>query len=114
MASMFLQGRQQEIIGQLSEAMDRAASELAFEQAAIFRDRIQSLRRVQDRQYVESAAGEDADVAVVIEERGMRCVNLAMVRGGRHLGDKPHFPSNAGDSTAQEVLTAIVYYSPQC
>ena len=108
MASMFLQGRQQEIIGQLSEAMDRAASELAFEQAAIFRDRIQSLRRVQDRQYVESAAGEDADVVVVIEEGGMRCVNLAMVRGGRHLGDKPHFPSNAGDSTAQEVLTAFL------
>ena len=46
MASMFLQGRQQEIIGQLSEAMDKAAAELAFEQAAVYRDRIQSLRRV--------------------------------------------------------------------
>ena len=108
MASMFLQGRQQEIIAQLSEAMDRAATELAFEQAAIFRDRIQSLRRVQDRQYVESVRGEDADVIALVDEDGMRCVNLAMVRGGRHLGDRPHFPSNAGDSTVPEVLTAFL------
>ena len=109
MASMFLQGRSQEIIGQLGEAMDRAAAGLAFEQAAVYRDRIQSLRRVQDRQYVESARGEDADVLVAVEEGGMCCVNLAMVRGGRHLGDKPQFPSNAGDSTPVEVLTAFMF-----
>ncbi|MFT3963976.1 excinuclease ABC subunit UvrC [Propionivibrio sp.] len=108
MASMFLQGRQQEVIGQLGEAMDKAAAELAFEQAAAYRDQIQSLRRVQDRQYVESARGEDADVVAVVEENGMLCVNLAMVRGGRHLGDKPQFPSNAGDSTPQEVLAAFL------
>ena len=108
MASMFLQGRQQEVIGQLGEAMNKAAAELAFEQAAAYRDQIQSLRRVQDRQYVESARGEDADVVAVVEENGMLCVNLAMVRGGRHLGDKPQFPSNAGDSTPQEVLAAFL------
>jgi len=108
MASMFLQGRQQEIIDQLSEAMDQAAQNLAFEQAAMYRDQIQSLRRVQDRQYVESTRGEDVDVVVVVEEGGMLCVNLAMVRGGRHLGDKPQFPSNAGDSTAAEVLAAFL------
>jgi len=108
MASMFLQGRQQEIIDQLSEAMDRAAQNLAFELAAMYRDQIQSLRRVQDRQYVESTRGEDVDVVVAVEEGGMLCVNLAMVRGGRHLGDKPQFPSNAGDSTPAEVLAAFL------
>ena len=108
MASMFLQGRQQEVIGRLGEAMDKAAAGLAFEQAAVYRDQIQSLRRVQDRQYVESTRGEDADVVVVIEEGGMLCVNLAIVRGGRHLGDKPQFPSNAGDSTPAEVLAAFL------
>jgi excinuclease ABC subunit C len=109
MASMFLQGRQQEVIGRLSEAMDRAVAKLAFEQAAVYRDQIQSLRRVQDKQYVESARGEDADVLVVVEEGGMFCVNLAMVRGGRHLGDKPLFPGNAGDSTPVEVLVAFLH-----
>lgn len=109
MASMFLQGRQQEVIGQLSEAMDKAAAELAFERAAVYRDQIQSLRRVQDRQYVESTRGEDADVVVAVEEAGMLCVNLAIVRGGRHLGDKPQFPTNAGDSTPAEVLAAFLF-----
>ena len=109
MASMFLQGRQQEIIGRLSDAMDQAATELAFEQAAIYRDQIQSLRQVQDKQYVESTRGEDVDVVVVVEEGGLLCVNLAMIRGGRHLGDKPQFPSNAGDSTSAEVLMAFLF-----
>ncbi|MDR0379814.1 MAG: excinuclease ABC subunit UvrC, partial [Candidatus Accumulibacter sp.] len=109
MASMFLQGRQQEIIARLSEAMDQAAASLAFEQAAVYRDQILSLRRMQDKQYVESVRGEDVDVLVAVEEGGLCCVNLAMVRGGRHLGDKPLFPSNAGDSAPVEVLTAFLF-----
>jgi excinuclease ABC subunit C len=52
MATMFLLGRQQEVIGRLTQAMDQAAAELAFEQAALYRDQIQSLRQVQDKQYV--------------------------------------------------------------
>jgi excinuclease ABC subunit C len=51
---MFLQGRQQDVIGSLSAAMDQAAAKLAFEQAAVYRDQIQSLRQVQEKQYVES------------------------------------------------------------
>ena len=97
MAAMFLHGRQQEVIGRLTQAMDEAASELAFEQAAVYRDQIQSLRQVQEKQYVESSKGEDVDIVVAVEEGGMLCVNLAMVRGGRHLGDRPQFPSNAAE-----------------
>lgn len=108
MASMFLQGRQQEVIGKLTAAMEAASAELAFEQAALYRDQIQSLRQVQDKQYVESSRGEDVDILAAVEEAGMVCVNLAMVRGGRHLGDKSQFPSNAGDSSASEVLSAFM------
>lgn len=108
MAALFLQGRQQEVIGRLSEAMERAAAGLAFEKAAIIRDQIQSLRRVQDKQYVESSKGEDVDVVVVVCEGGLICVNLAIVRGGRHLGDKPQFPSNMGDFSPGEVLSAFI------
>ena len=109
MASLFLLGKQQEVIGRLSEAMDKAANELAFEQAAIYRDQIRSLRQVQDKQYVESGKGEDVDVVVVVAEDKLVCVNLAMVRGGRHLGDKPQFPTNAGGSSPLEVLAAFLY-----
>jgi excinuclease ABC subunit C len=109
MASMFLQGRQQEVIGRLTSAMDDAATQLAFEQAAIYRDQIQSLRHVQDKQYVESNRGEDVDIVAAVEEGGIICVNLAMVRGGRHLGDKPQFPSNAVDSSTIEALSAFLH-----
>ena len=109
MASMFLQGRQQEVIGRLTTAMEQAAEELAFELAAVYRDQIQSLRHVQEKQYVESGKGEDVDILAAVEEGGMLCVNLAMVRGGRHLGDKAQFPSNAADSSADEALAAFMH-----
>ena len=108
MASLFLQGKQQEVIGRLSKAMDQAAAQLQFELAAMYRDQIQSLRQVQDKQYVESNKGEDVDIVVVVEEGSIVCVNLAMVRGGRHLGDKPQFPSNAAGSSSREVLSAFL------
>lgn len=109
MASMFLQGRQQEVIGRLTAAMEQAAEQLAFELAAVYRDQIQSLRHVQEKQYVESGKGEDVDILAAVEEGGMLCVNLAMVRGGRHLGDKAQFPSNAADSSPDEALAAFMH-----
>lgn len=108
LATLFLLGRHQEVIVRLTEAMDQAASALAFEQAAVYRDQIQSLRHVQDKQYIETGRGEDVDVVVVVEDGGMLCVNLAMVRGGRHLGDKTQFPSNAADSSPLDVLSAFL------
>jgi len=108
MAAMFLQGRQQEVIRRLEAAMKRAAAELSFEQAAVFRDQIQSLLHVQEKQYIESSKGEDADIVVAVEEDGLICINLAMVRGGRHLGDKPQFPSNAAGSSRAEILSAFL------
>ena len=108
-AALFLNGRQQEVIGRLGEAMHDAVAELAFEKAAVLRDQIQSLRRVQEKQYVESVKGEDVDILAVLSEDGLVCVNLAMVRGGRHLGDRAHFPSNAAGSDPAEVLTAFLY-----
>ena len=108
LARMFLQGRQQEVIKRLTAAMEAASAELAFEQAAIYRDQIASLRYVQEKQYVESTRGEDLDVVVAVDEGGMVCVNLAMVRGGRHLGDRPHFPAGGGNCTQDEALNAFL------
>lgn len=108
LASLFLQGRQQEVIGQLTRSMDEAASLLAFEQAAIYRDQIQSLRQVQSKQFVESTKAEDVDIVAIVERGGVLCVNLAMVRGGRHLGDKPQFPEHVSDNPANTVLAAFL------
>ncbi len=109
LATMFLQGRQQDVIGSLSAAMDQAAARLAFEQAAAYRDQIQSLRQVQEKQYVESDKDGDVDIVAAVDEGGLLCVNLAMVRGGRHLGDRSQFPANSADSSPLEALTAFLY-----
>lgn len=108
LATMFLLGKQQEITQRLTDAMDHASERLAFEQAAIFRDQIQSLRQVQEKQYISSSKGEDVDIVVAIQEAGQMCLNLAMVRGGRHLGDRPMFPTNAGDSTPADAIAAFM------
>ena len=108
MATMFLLGKQQEVTRRLTRSMEEASSRLAFEQAAIFRDQIQSLRQVQEKQFVSSSKGEDVDILVALKGAGQLCVNLAMIRGGRHLGDRPFFPTNAGDSDASDAVLAFV------
>ncbi|MDE2430502.1 MAG: excinuclease ABC subunit UvrC, partial [Burkholderiales bacterium] len=108
MAAMFLLGKQQEVTRRLTKAMEEASSRLAFEQAAVFRDQIQSLHQVQEKQFVSSSKGEDVDILVALKEAGQLCVNLAMIRGGRHLGDRPFFPSNAGDSDASDASAAFI------
>lgn len=108
LASMFLVGKQQEVSRRLNQAMDEASARLAFEQAAVYRDLLQSLRKVQEKQYVFSSKGEDVDILVALKEAGQLCVNLAMVRGGRHLGDRAFFPSHADESDAAEACAAFI------
>ncbi len=110
-ASMFVQGRHQEIIQRLTTLMEQAVERLAFEQAASFRDQIQALHRARDTQIMDSHQAEDIDIIVAVEQGGSLCVNLAMVRGGRHLGDRPQFPQQANQldqATLSEVLSAFI------
>ncbi|WP_018228843.1 excinuclease ABC subunit UvrC [Methyloversatilis universalis] len=107
MATLFLNGRHGEVIDRLSEQMNAAAEALAFEKAAQIRDQIRALSKVLHKQYADSARDEDLDIVVAIERDGSACVNHAMVRGGRHLGDHAHFPA-AGQGSAADMLLAFV------
>lgn len=108
LAEMFLKGRHGEVIERLTETMQAEADLLHFEKAAALRDQIRSLQKVLHRQYVESAREEDVDIVAAIAEHGLLVINHAMVRGGRHLGDKAHFPQNAQDCAPEEALTAFL------
>ena len=94
-ATMFLQGREQQVMDELGQKMMAAAETEEYELAAIYRDRMQSLRQVQAKQFVSDFAVNDADVIACVSHQGEHCVNLVMIRGGRHLGDKSFFPKNA-------------------
>ncbi len=88
--------------------MQQAAEAQQYEHAAVLRDQLQALHTVQQRQFVESVRDTDADIIAVVDLNGSSCVNLAMVRGGRHLGDKSFFPQNAEGQSRGEVLEAFL------
>ena len=105
-AERFLQGEQQELVDSLQTQMMARAEALQFEQAAEIRNQIGALARVLHQQSVEDNTGaptRDADVLAVKVEGGRACVNLAMVRGGRHLGDRPYFPKHVEDAIDVDV-----------
>lgn len=108
LAARFLDGRASEVIDDLSARMHDAAERLAFEEAAACRDQVRVLQAVLHRQFVDSRKDEDVDILAAAEEGGVACVNIAMVRGGRHLGDRPQFPSNAAGCAADDALLAFV------
>ncbi len=107
-ADLFLKGRHAEVIEALTGEMEAAAGALRFEAAASLRDQIRALQAVLHRQYVSSTKEADVDVVVAVAEHGEVCVNLAMVRGGLHLGDRAHFPQAAMAADAGDALAAFL------
>ena len=108
LAELFLKGRHGEVIEKLTAQMETAAAALHFEQAAALRDQIKALQAVLHRQYVSSTKDADVDIIAAVVERGELCVNLAMVRGGLHLGDRTHFPQANVEASAAEGLAAFL------
>ena len=114
-AELFLQGKETEVLDQLNKKMEAASAALQFELAAGFRDQIRTLQQVLTKQFVESSSARDVDVIAAEEISGIWCVNLVMIRGGRHLGDKSLFPVNAADVDLQIIVNAFIdqHYSAQ-
>jgi excinuclease ABC subunit C len=114
-AEQFLEGKETDVIEDLSAKMNAAAEGQRYEEAAHFRDQIRMLQRILSSQAAESAGAGDVDIVAVVERESVWCVTLAMVRGGRHLGDRSFFPQNATGSDALTVVEAFLtqHYAQQ-
>lgn len=96
-AALFLNGKDNLVIKNLTKTMNSFSEEFNYERAAVFRDRIQNLRQVRLKQSVSDFSVNDADIIASYSSMGSVCVNVVMIRGGRHLGDKSFFPKHDPD-----------------
>ena len=114
-AALFLEGREDDVIRRLTERMKKVSDEQRYEEAASYRDQVRALSRVQARQYIESDRGVDADVVACVIDGEIACVNLVMIRVGRHVGDRSFFPANAEGAAPAEVVAAFLeqHYAEQ-
>jgi excinuclease ABC subunit C len=110
-AVLFLEGKTNQVIDELVARMEQAAGELAYEQAALYRDQIKHLRRIQERQYV-SGEGGDLDIVALAKRGGSACIQVFYIRSGRNLGNKSFYPSVPRDANEETILQAFVsqYY----
>lgn len=99
-AEAMLRGETDVLLKTLEARMMAHSDKLEFEQAAEIRNQIKALASVLHQQSVETTDDRDVDILAVKVQGGKACVNLAMVRGGRHLGDRAYFPVHVEDSTA--------------
>ncbi|MGR5301316.1 excinuclease ABC subunit UvrC [Vibrio alfacsensis] len=109
---LFLQGKDKQVLEQLIKKMENASQQLRFEDAAKFRDQIQAIRRVQEQQYVSEDSMDDMDVLGFAQEKGVACIHILMIRQGKVLGSRSHFPKIPHNTSQQEVFDSFLtqYY----
>ncbi len=109
---MFLQGKDDLVVNALIQKMDEASQALAFEKAAKYRDQIQAIRRVQEQQSVSNDSAEDMDVIGFAKENGLACIHILMIRQGKVLGSRSHFPKIPNNTDDHEVFSSFLnqYY----
>jgi excinuclease ABC subunit C len=106
-AQMFLEGQSSELIDQQIELMEKCSSGLDYEQAAQIRDRIETLRRVTEKQFVTDFDG-DIDIIACELRQDFSCIQLFMIRNGTSLGNKPFFNRAKLDTDAAGLIETFI------
>jgi excinuclease ABC subunit C len=107
-AVLFLEGRNSAVLASLASRMERASGELDYERAAVLRDQIALIRRIQAEQVMAGTGIDEADVLGVHQDQGQACVAVILIRGGRVLGSRTWFPRVSPGTDAEEVIAAFI------
>lgn len=113
MADLFLRGKHGEVIDDLTTKMQAAAESMHFEEAAQWRDQIRALQAVLHKQFVSSTGDEDVDIIAAVAGQDALCINLAMVRGGQHLGDRAQFPKGVSSGLNGDEAEGLIAFIEQ-
>lgn len=106
-STLFLQGKSNALIGELTATMESAAEKEDFERAAVLRDQIMGLRRMQEDQIVANQ-GDDADIVAAEILQSYVCVHVIYVRAGRIIGSKSYYPRFKLANEPAELLSAFL------
>nr|WP_211091941.1 excinuclease ABC subunit UvrC [Vibrio agarilyticus] len=109
---LFLRGKDNQVLQTLVERMEQASRDLRFEDAAKCRDQIQAIRRVQEQQFVSEDSMEDMDVLGFAQEKGIACIHILLIRQGKILGSRSHYPKIPSNTEPFEVFESFLtqYY----
>jgi excinuclease ABC subunit C len=107
-ATDFLSGRSRLVKQQLAGEMERASNDLAFERAALYRDRLAALSAIQSQQGINPRTVEEADVFAIHQEGGYSCVEVFFFRTGQNWGNRAYFPRAEKSFTPEEVLASFL------
>src|SRR5438874_2870093 len=107
-ATDFLSGKSQAVKQELAGEMEKAASELEFESAALYRDRLAALSAIQSQQGINPRTVEEADVFAIHQEGGFSCVEVFFFRTGQNWGNRAYFPRAEKTYTPEEVLGSFL------
>jgi excinuclease ABC subunit C len=107
-AVLFLEGGNSAVLSSLIARMERASGELDYERAAVLRDQVVLIRRIQAEQVIAGTGIDEADVLGVHQEQGQACIAVVLIRGGRVLGSRTWFPRVTFDTDPNEVISAFI------
>jgi len=107
-ATDFLSGRSQAVKEELAGMMETASTELEFETAAVYRDRLAALSAIQSQQGINPRTVEEADVFAIHQEGGYSCVEVFFFRTGQNWGNRAYFPRAEKSFTPEEVLSSFL------
>jgi excinuclease ABC subunit C len=107
-AKDFLSGRSRLVKQELAAEMEKASADLAFETAALYRDRLAALSAIQSQQGINPRTVEEADVFAIHQEGGYYCVEVFFFRTGQNWGNRAYFPRAEKSFTPEEVLASFL------